>query len=47
MFALSRFSFAMTTSEVRHTRIENAFVAHNARTFAALPGIKRGAAATH
>jgi hypothetical protein len=47
MFAQSRFSFAMTTSEVRHAGIENAFIAHDARTLRALLGVKRNAAATH
>jgi hypothetical protein len=46
MFALSRFSFAMTTSEVRHTEIKHAFIAHNADTVHALPGAERDAETT-
>jgi hypothetical protein len=47
MFALSRFSFAMTTSEVRHTEIKHAFITHDACTLRALPDINHNDTATH
>jgi hypothetical protein len=47
MFALSRFSFAITTSEVRHTEIKHAFIANNADTVRALPGTECDAETTH
>jgi hypothetical protein len=47
MFALSRFSFSMPTSGVRHTEIKHALIAHNADALRALPGTDRDAATTY
>jgi len=47
MFVLSRFSFAMTTSEVRRTETKHAFMTHDAGTLGALPSINHIAAARH
>ena len=45
--ALLRFSFAMTTSEVRHTEIKHAFLMHNADAIRTLAGTDRGAVTTY
>jgi hypothetical protein len=47
MFAQSRLSFAMTTSEVGHTKIKHARNAHNAGAFCALRDIMPDVETTH